>query len=183
MELKTKALSPIYTNSGSSDFVMSDQFCQAVHLILPGSPTNFEIVIFLSLCLILCNVMSVSQIAYKNGRMAWQNWSDSKKSDWFWLFHVNDPLGCNSLIDTKVLWRFQSVERRVGTTQRLFTVGVIRRSSCPERPDVRREIRRPYNTSEAGIGKVFFYVGQRTLSTSLPGIEEGRRLDWVRLGL
>ncbi len=36
-------------------FVMSDWFCQAVRLILPGSPTDFEIGIFLSLRMILCN--------------------------------------------------------------------------------------------------------------------------------
>ncbi len=36
-------------------FVMSDQFCQAVRPILPGSPPDFEMGIFLSLCLILCN--------------------------------------------------------------------------------------------------------------------------------
>ncbi len=61
-------------------FVMSDQFCQAVCPILPGSPTDFEIGIFLSLCLILCNVMSVCQMLTKIGLTAWQNQSDSKNS-------------------------------------------------------------------------------------------------------
>ncbi len=36
-------------------FVMTDRFCQAVHPILPGFRPIFEIGIFLSLCLILCN--------------------------------------------------------------------------------------------------------------------------------
>jgi hypothetical protein len=43
-------------------FVKSTIFCQAVHPILPGSLTNFEIGIFLSLHLTLCNVMSVSRM-------------------------------------------------------------------------------------------------------------------------
>ncbi len=43
-------------------FVKSTIFCQAVHPILPGSLTNFEIGIFISLHLTLCNVMSVSQM-------------------------------------------------------------------------------------------------------------------------
>ncbi len=59
-------------------FVTSDQFCQAVCPTLPGFLTNFEIGIFLSLCLILCNVMSVSQMLTKIGWTAWQNQSDSK---------------------------------------------------------------------------------------------------------
>ncbi len=53
-------------------FVTSDQFCQAVRLILPGSPTNFEIGIFLPLCLILCNSCSIV------GQRAWQNQWDCK---------------------------------------------------------------------------------------------------------
>jgi len=40
-------------------FVTSDQFCQAVCPILPGSLSNFEIGIFLSFRLILCNVMNI----------------------------------------------------------------------------------------------------------------------------
>ncbi len=48
-------------NSGASDF------CH-VRLVLPGSLTDFEIGIFLSLLLILCNVMSVSQMLTKIGR-------------------------------------------------------------------------------------------------------------------
>jgi hypothetical protein len=79
-------LSPSYTNSGAPDFVMSDRFCQAVRPILPGSPTNFEIGIFLSLRLILCNVMSVSQMVTKIRRTAWQNWSDSKNQTDFGCF-------------------------------------------------------------------------------------------------
>ena len=59
-------------------FVTSDRFCQAVCPILPGSLTNFEIGIFLSLCPILCNVMLVSQLLIKIRRPAWQNWLDSK---------------------------------------------------------------------------------------------------------
>ncbi len=54
-------LSPIYMYSGASDF------CH-LQLILPGSPTNFEIGIFLSLCLILCNVKSVSRMLKKSDR-------------------------------------------------------------------------------------------------------------------
>ena len=52
-------------------------FCQ-VQLILPGSPTILEIEIFLSLCPILCNVMSVSQMLTKIRQTARKNWSDSK---------------------------------------------------------------------------------------------------------
>ncbi len=63
-------------------FVMSGQFCKAVCLILPGSLTNFEIEIFLSLCLILCNscqiAMSVSWTLTKIRWMAWQNQLDNK---------------------------------------------------------------------------------------------------------
>jgi len=67
-------------------FVTSDQFCQAVHPILPSSPTNFEIGIFLSLCPILCNVMSVHQMLTKIRWMAWQSWSDSKNQSNFGCF-------------------------------------------------------------------------------------------------
>jgi len=63
--------SPVYTNSGASEF------CH-VWLILPGCLSNFQIGIFLSLHLILCNVMSVSQMLTKIGQMAWQNQPDSK---------------------------------------------------------------------------------------------------------
>ena len=48
-------------NSGASDF------CH-LQLILPGSPTNFEIGIFLSLRLILCYVKSVSWMLKKSDR-------------------------------------------------------------------------------------------------------------------
>ncbi len=67
-------------------FVTSDRFCQAVCPILPGSPTNFEIGIFLSLPPILCNVMSVIQILTKIGQTGWQNWSDSKNQTDFGCF-------------------------------------------------------------------------------------------------
>jgi hypothetical protein len=40
-------------------FVMSNWFCQDVCPILPGSPTNFEIGIFLSRCPILCNLCQI----------------------------------------------------------------------------------------------------------------------------
>jgi hypothetical protein len=53
---------------------------------LPGSPTNFEIGIFLSLCPILCNVMSVSQMLTKIAWAAWQSWSDSKNRTNFGCF-------------------------------------------------------------------------------------------------
>ncbi len=80
-------------------FVISDQFCQAVCPILPGSPTNFEIGIFLSLCRILCNSclsfiwnlwLVIGPEWHKIGqrdrkipiskvsRTAWQNWMNSK---------------------------------------------------------------------------------------------------------
>jgi hypothetical protein len=58
---KFYSLSPIQMNSGTSDF------CH-LQLILPGSPTNFEIRIFLSLRLILCNVKSVSRMLKKLDR-------------------------------------------------------------------------------------------------------------------
>jgi hypothetical protein len=58
-------------NSGASDF------CH-VRPILPGCLSNFEIGIILSLCLILCNVMSISQMLTKIRWTAWQNQSDSK---------------------------------------------------------------------------------------------------------
>jgi hypothetical protein len=77
-------------------FVMSDWFCQAVCPILPGSLTDFEIGIFLSLCLILCNVMSVCQMLTKIGLMAWQNQSDSKNSTNFGcIIYMNDFFGRN----------------------------------------------------------------------------------------
>ncbi len=81
---KCSSLSPICTNSGASDF------CH-VWLILPGSLTDFEIGIFLSLSdFVQCDVCQSE---------AYKNWTDGlaksvrqQKSDQFWLFHVNDPL-------------------------------------------------------------------------------------------
>jgi hypothetical protein len=67
-------------------FVSSDQFCQAVCPFLPGSPSNFETGIFLSLCPILCNVMSFSWMLTKIGQTTWQNWSDSKNRTDFGCF-------------------------------------------------------------------------------------------------
>jgi hypothetical protein len=66
--------------------VMSNQFCQAVCLILPGSLTDFEIGIFLSVCPILCNVISIGQMLTKIRQMAWQNQSDSKNRTNFGCF-------------------------------------------------------------------------------------------------
>jgi hypothetical protein len=71
--------SPIYMYSGASDF------CH-LQLILPGSPTGFEIRIFLSLRPILCYVMSVSRMLKKIGQTAWQNWLDSKNQTNFGCF-------------------------------------------------------------------------------------------------
>ncbi len=73
-------------------FFTSDQFCQAVCPILPGSPTNFEIGIFLSLSdFVQCDVRQSD--AYKNLTDSLAKLVRLQKSDWFWLFHVNDPLG------------------------------------------------------------------------------------------
>jgi hypothetical protein len=64
-------------------FVTFEQFCPAVCPILPGSPKDFEVGIFLSLCPILCNVMPFGLMLTKIGRTAWQNQSDSKnKTDY-----------------------------------------------------------------------------------------------------
>jgi hypothetical protein len=62
------------------------RFCQALCPILPGSLTNFEIGIFLSLHLILCNVRSVGQMITKIRQTAWQNQSDSKNRTNFVCF-------------------------------------------------------------------------------------------------
>ncbi len=80
---------PVYTNSGTSDFCLIWKFCQAVHEILPGSPTNFEIGIFLSFRPILCSVMSIGWMLIKNGQTAWQKWPDSKNQTR--LLRVNNP--------------------------------------------------------------------------------------------
>jgi hypothetical protein len=61
-------------------------FWRAVHPILSGSLTDFDIGIFLSLHPILCNVMSVSRMLTKIGRMVWQNQSDSKNQTDFGCF-------------------------------------------------------------------------------------------------
>jgi hypothetical protein len=68
---------------------MSKQFFQAVCLISTGSPTNFEIEIFLSLSnFVQCDVRQLD---------ACKNWTDGlaksvgqQKSDQFWLFLVNE---------------------------------------------------------------------------------------------
>ncbi len=59
-----------------------------VHIqpILPGSPTDFEIGIFLYLHPILCNVMSVSRMLTKIGLTAYQNQSDAKIGPIFGCF-------------------------------------------------------------------------------------------------
>jgi hypothetical protein len=67
-------------NSGASDFCHVQLILPGCR-ILPASLNNFEIGIFLSLHLILCNVMSVGLMLTKIGWMAWQNRSDIKKSD------------------------------------------------------------------------------------------------------
>jgi hypothetical protein len=67
-------------------FVTSDRFCQAVRPILPNSLTDFEIGIFLSICLILCNVMSVGQMLRKIGWTPWENQADSKNQTDFGCF-------------------------------------------------------------------------------------------------
>jgi hypothetical protein len=67
-------------------FVMSDRFCLAVRPILPGSPTDFDKGIFLSLCLILCYVMSVDWMLTKIRQTAWQYRSDNKNQTDFSCF-------------------------------------------------------------------------------------------------
>jgi hypothetical protein len=72
----------VYTSSGASNF------CH-VRVILPGSPTNFDIEIFLSLSnFVQCDVRQLD---------ACKNWKDGlaksvgqQKSDQFWLFPVNE---------------------------------------------------------------------------------------------
>ncbi len=91
-EYYTSLKAPFTWTVALTIFVMSDWFCQAVCPILPGSLTNFEIGIFLSLHPILCNVMFVCRMLTKIGLMASQNWVGQQQLDQFWLFHVNDPL-------------------------------------------------------------------------------------------
>ncbi len=91
-------LSPVYTNSGASDF------CH-VRPILPGCPFNFarlsdwfwdrNFPISLS-NFVQCDVCQSD---------AYKNWTDGlaksirqQKSDWFWLFRVNDPLVMSPII-------------------------------------------------------------------------------------
>ncbi len=65
-------------------------FCQAVHMILPGAPTVFEIGIFLSLSdFVQCDVCQSD--AYKNWTDGLAKSVSQQKSDRFGLFHVNDP--------------------------------------------------------------------------------------------
>ncbi len=72
-------------------FVTSDQFCQAVRPILPGSLTDFEIGIFLSLSdFVQCYVCQSD--AYKNQMDSLAKLVGQQKLDRLWLFHVNDPL-------------------------------------------------------------------------------------------
>ncbi len=71
-------------------FVMSYQFCLAVRLILPGPLTDFEMGIFLSLRLILCNVMlSVGCLQKSDGRPG--KISRTAKIRPILAVHVDDP--------------------------------------------------------------------------------------------
>ncbi len=73
-------------------FVMSDRFCQAVCPILPGSLTDFEIGIFLSLCLILCNSCLIlsQRFQMKLSKNLWTKKTE-ENSHWLQVCYLNSP--------------------------------------------------------------------------------------------
>jgi hypothetical protein len=74
---------------------MSDQFCQAVCPILLGSPTDFEIGIFLSLHPILCNscpIMS-QRFQMKLSINIWQKTVENFKTKIYREFHLKSLTG------------------------------------------------------------------------------------------